>query len=485
MLKNSTVVGVGFNAYGTLGDGTFGFSSVATFVQCLGISTAVAVSCSYHNLILLQNGTVRAVGRNEFGQLGNGTTVSKSTTVQVTGISTAIAVCATGRFSLFLLSNGTVKGCGENTYGQLGDGSGGVTTTTTLVTMSNITSAIAIAGGFAHSVILLADGTIKCCGQGSWGQCGDGTFTVSKVTPVSVLGITSAIAISAGYGFSAALLRDGTVWTWGLNDQANLGINSNVNKSTPVQVWGISSGAVAISCGINHLSVLFTDGSVKACGRNDFGCLGDGTTVRKSTVVPVLGASPAVAISSCGYNQYIVLSNGSLVACGSDVTSQVGDNSTVNKTSLVSITSISTVSLFGALQFQNIILGPVTTPAFQLELSTDLARKLTSTTWTTGSDERIKKNIESADLARCIEIIQNLDLKYFKWDFPAHKPHDAHSLGWIAQEVEQFFPKSVEETPAHGLPDFKNLNSDQIIKVMWGALKKLRADLKARRQLKQ
>jgi hypothetical protein len=100
----------------------------------------------------------------------------------------------------------------------------------------------------------------------------------------------------------------------------------------------------------------------------------------------------------------------------------------------------------------------------ELDLSTDLARKLTTTTWSTGSDERIKLNIETANLFRCAEIVDTLDLKYFEWKQPME---DQHSLGWIAQEVQTFFPNSVE-------PDSDGvlmLDSDQLIKVFYGALK--------------
>lgn len=100
----------------------------------------------------------------------------------------------------------------------------------------------------------------------------------------------------------------------------------------------------------------------------------------------------------------------------------------------------------------------------ELDLNTDLARKLTTTTWATGSDERIKTNIETANLVRCAEIVDTLDLKYFEWKRPTD---DQHSLGWIAQEVQTFFPKSVE-------PDSDGilmLNSDQLIKVLYGAMK--------------
>ena len=117
----------------------------------------------------------------------------------------------------------------------------------------------------------------------------------------------------------------------------------------------------------------------------------------------------------------------------------------------------------------------LTTPSYQLDMSTDLARKLTTTTWTTGSDERIKKNIQSANLERCVDIVQSLDLKYFEWDSKVNTS-DKRSLGWIAQEVQQYFPNSVRTSNAYGLDDFHDLNSDQLIKVMYGALKKMIQD---------
>lgn len=102
--------------------------------------------------------------------------------------------------------------------------------------------------------------------------------------------------------------------------------------------------------------------------------------------------------------------------------------------------------------------------SYDLDLSTDLARKLTTTTWSTASDERVKTNIETANLVRCAEIVDTLDLKYFEWK---KQTDDQHSLGWIAQEVQTVFPKSV--TPdSEGL---LMLNSDQLIKVLYGALK--------------
>lgn len=118
-------------------------------------------------------------------------------------------------------------------------------------------------------------------------------------------------------------------------------------------------------------------------------------------------------------------------------------------------------------------------PAYQLDLSTDGARKLTTTTWLTGSDERIKTDIQSANLHTCYDIVKSIDLKYFKWNFPAESNvtvDDKHSLGFIAQDVKRVFPNAVSESNSYGFTDFLSLNTDQILKTMYGALKQTMLD---------
>jgi hypothetical protein len=212
------------------------------------------------------------------------------------------------------------------------------------------------------------------------------------------------------------------------------------------------------------------DGTARTFGFNNAGRLGVNDTTDRSTPVTVLNISTAVTPAPATF-----ITNATAI-----VTPLSSASTPVVTGFLLSTAAIIT---YPFVQFPALNLGPVTYPQYQLELTTDYARKLTTSTWTIGSDERLKTDIETANVDRCVEIVQNLDLKYFKWEFPndSETGPDKHSLGWIAQEFAQFFPRSVEEAPAHGIMDFKNLNSDQIIKVMWGALKKLRADLKSQK----
>ena len=137
-------------------------------------------------------------------------------------------------------------------------------------------------------------------------------------------------------------------------------------------------------------------------------------------------------------------------------------------------------------------------PAFQLELSTNSAAKPTSNTWTISSDQRVKENIENADLDRCNEIVENLSLKRFQWSekyFPTID--DRNSIGFIAQEVDQYFPNAVkthknkfllqkgeieQDNIYEEIEDFKSLDIDQLIKCLFGSVKYLQNQVKTLQQ---
>lgn len=126
----------------------------------------------------------------------------------------------------------------------------------------------------------------------------------------------------------------------------------------------------------------------------------------------------------------------------------------------------------------NLGLGNIT-PAYQLELSTDSAAKPSTNVWTISSDERIKENIELADLDICYNTVKNLPLKKYKWKYyDTNQAPDQNMLGWIAQDVQQHFPKAVNVSKfkiseTETIDDCLNLNSDQINKALYGAVQKL------------
>jgi len=131
LVGDGTVWAWGDNRNGQLGDGTTENRNVPVPVHDLRNVGAIATGY-HHSLALLRDGTVRAWGLNDQGQLGDGTTTNRSRPVEVPGLTRVTAISANGggddmapgRYghSLALLEDGTVRAWGANERGQLGDG---------------------------------------------------------------------------------------------------------------------------------------------------------------------------------------------------------------------------------------------------------------------------------------------------------------------------------------------------------------------------
>src|SRR2546427_727031 len=166
------------------------------------LTNAVAVAAGgYHSCALLVDGTVWCWGRNLDGQLGNGIPLPappgtqcssswcSSTPARASGITGAAAVIAGGYHTCALFRDGTAQCWGRNDEGQLGDGT--TTSSSTPVGVGGITGAVAVSAGVFHTCALLSNGTVKCWGAvgsgNDFGQLGNGATTGSS-TPVTVMG---------------------------------------------------------------------------------------------------------------------------------------------------------------------------------------------------------------------------------------------------------------------------------------------------------
>src|SRR6266540_3540816 len=265
-------------------------------------ATAVAAG-AVHSCALTSAGGVKCWGFNGHDELGDGggTSRNSSTPVDVSGLRAGVAAIAAGiRHSCAVTGAGGVKCWGTPYSGALGDGTD--SRRFAPVDVSGLGGGVtAVAAGSEHSCALTSAGGMKCWGNNRSGAVGDGT-TTDRWTPVDVSGLSSGVtAIAAGGVRSCALTSAGGVKCWGSNDRGQLGDGTTVDRSTPVDVVGLSSGVASISVGVLHTCAVTRTAAVKCWGWNPSGQLGDGTTVDRSTPVDVIGfgtAKTTVAVVS-------------------------------------------------------------------------------------------------------------------------------------------------------------------------------------------
>ena len=241
----------------------------------------------------VHNGAAKCWGRNNSGQLGDGTTTNSVTPVAVSELTSSVTAIATGYRRTCAIHDGAAKCWGG---GPLGDG----TSTNSLipVAVSGLASgvtAISIGctdGTCTPRTCAIHDGAAKCWG---YGALGDGTGTGSLI-PVAVSGLASGVtAIAASYNHACAI-HNGAAKCWGSNGFGQLGDGSTTNSLIPVVVSGLTSGGTAIAIGVTH-SCAMHSGVAKCWGGNWFGQLGDGLTTNSSIPVVVSGLA---ASAICG-----------------------------------------------------------------------------------------------------------------------------------------------------------------------------------------
>jgi len=151
--------------------------------------------------------------------------------VQVTGLTGVVDVSAGYSHSVALMNNATVRAWGRNDNGQLGDGT--TTQSTAPVQVTGLTGVTAISAGHYHNVVLKNDGKLMAWGYNSYGNLGDGT-TATSTTPVQVTGLTGVTYISAGAQHNTAIKSDNSVWAWGSNATGQLGVAGITKSAVPV-----------------------------------------------------------------------------------------------------------------------------------------------------------------------------------------------------------------------------------------------------------
>jgi hypothetical protein len=347
------------------------------------VATATAVTTAEdHACALYSDGTVRCWGKNDQGQLGDGTTTPRLTAVAVRGLSSVIQVSAAPGYTCALVDagggSGPVKCWGApSSWSGVGPSHG----TLVPVTIGGFTNAIAVSAGSRIACALLSGRTVECWGDNSRGELGNGT-RASSSTPVVVPGLSGVQAINAGDTAVCVVMQStGAVSCWGsagyvapdvpldtLTPTAVLGVTGAVSVSASpynacallqagtVDCWAMSShpftaAAVPGLSGVKvfafsidgqqteHTCVLFAGGSVKCRSPDPYvGQDGNGSTSRNGDkLVAVRGLRDATTISAADFYTCAVRSAGSVECWGLNEYGQLGDGTTTNSSTPVAV----------------------------------------------------------------------------------------------------------------------------------------------------
>ncbi len=333
IMEDGAVYAWGDNRMGQLGDGTMVNAATPTLVKGLSLPIAVGGG-SMHSWALREDGSLWMWGYNYYGQLGDGTTRSRQAPHLVPGLPPVKATASGHHHILALTEDGTVWSWGWNQDGQLGDN----TTQNRLspARVPGLSNIVAVAAGALHSVALMADGTVWAWGNNGYGQLGNGTYQPSRI-PQRVINLDDVVALGSAGDSSGAVKRDGTTWLWG---RKTLGQGTVRYDVAPMQEVGIN-GAQSLVGGPGFWLALQSSGQVWSWGRNQDGQLGDGsfasTAIPKPIEFAIHGTTVAQAVAVY-HNHALALRDGEVWAWGDNSAGQVGDGTTLDKNTPVPIT---------------------------------------------------------------------------------------------------------------------------------------------------
>ena len=319
----------GLNYYGQLGDGT---TIEQHLPKKIGLDTdwEKIVSGYTHTIALKTDGSLWGWGENTSGQIGIGIqSLNVLSPVQIGNDKTWIQIATGSNHSLGLKADGSLWAWGRNNYGQIGDGSSENRLSPVQIGNDYDWSKVYLSDGYS-TYALKSDGSLWAWGDNTYGQLGDGTAT-TRYIPTRIGNDSNWVSISAGGLYAIGLKSDGTIWGWGYNGAGRIGDGTTVNHFSPVQI-GSSNNWSQIAVGGGHNLALSTDGSLWGWGLNSKGSVGIGTVSGCVLSPTQIGyENDWENISAYGYSSFSLKNNSNLWGWGGNIYGELGDGTTIDR----------------------------------------------------------------------------------------------------------------------------------------------------------
>ena len=285
----------GYQQLSELGNNLFTRVSSPIQTTAGGYTWIACCAGKNHSGGIKSDGTLWTWGYNSTGQLGDNTQIQRNSAVQTIAGGTNWKQVSMGYgVSGAIKTDGTLWMWGSGFSGTIGDNTNGVASykSSPVQTVAGGTnwSQISVADSFCAAI--KTDGTLWTWGVGQYGSIGDNTV-IAKSSPVqTVAGGTNWKQVAASHNVTA-VKNDGTLWVWGRNNYGQIGDNTQIQRNSPVQIFGGGTNwdKVAIQSPqfydsfSNGSAAIKTDGTLWLWGRNIYSNIGDNTNIAKSSPV--------------------------------------------------------------------------------------------------------------------------------------------------------------------------------------------------------
>ncbi len=327
--SNGTLFSWGTNPRGLLGRGAVGAVVPAPGAIPLPKPVAGSAGGRAHGVAVLSDGQVYSWGDNEFGQLGDGTRISRAVPQVVPGLTGVVQVAAGDSHSVALKSDGTVWAWGANHRGQLGAGSSSSAPRVGPAQVAGLPRIVLLAAGARHTLALDAAGKVWAWGADDFGQLGRGDTVGTpppEASPREVVGLDGAVSIAAGRHHSAAIISGGVPVLWGGGYAGQLGQGARAGSRAPISLAGLTAIRF-LSLGTAHSLALGEDGAAHAWGAGRRGQLAPGAgsaLADRAQPAPVPGLTNATVLSAGAHHGSAQTADGKVVVWGDNAGGRLG-----------------------------------------------------------------------------------------------------------------------------------------------------------------
>lgn len=359
VLKNDgTLYSAGLNSSGQLGLGDT--NNRATFTKVNIDSVKDVVTYNQSVFIIKMDGTAHACGLNSSGQLGINSTLNKSVFNKIEGMDNVKQIACGGSHTILIKNDGTMYTTGYNALGQLGTGNNNNSIVFTLSSINNVKYASC---GNAHTMILKYDNTLFSTGQNNYGQLANANKDIASRSTFAKVNIENIKDIKCGSQFNFLINGLKEIFVCGCNLSGQLGsffhttflyefskvqssnldnysgllvnddylyITKDNSEFLNVKLSDNFQDYKKIELTDSNMFIVMNDGTLYACGLNNFGQLGLGDTINRSVMTKV-DVDNVLDVKGSGSSTFVLKNNGTLYSCGLNNSGQLGLKDEVNR----------------------------------------------------------------------------------------------------------------------------------------------------------